>query len=197
MEATDVVATIPLGRLVLMLEPACDFPAVDAARSLEFRDLITVNLVLKKKQVSPDTWLYIQDENIIFGRMHEPKNWSSAMVADDDHTSLVLECFCTEGDHIWTLSDDAIGARCIKDLVEKLNFIEASEVEDLTVIRTRDAYPVYDLLYQKKISLIQDELRRYVGLHTGRTRWHLPLQQRGPLHRNGLKAGAQAVGRPN
>ena len=164
-EATEVVSTIPLGRLVLMLEPACDSPAVDAARSLEFRDLITVNLVLKKKQVSPDTWLYIQDENIIFGRMHEPKNWSSAMVADDDHTSLVLECFCTEGDHIWTLSDDAIGARCIKDLVEKLNFIEASEVEDLTVIRTRDAYPVYDLLYQKKISLIQDELRRYVGLH--------------------------------
>jgi protoporphyrinogen oxidase len=64
------------------------------------------------------------------------------------------------------MSDEAIGARCIQDLVEKLNFIKASEVEDLIVIRTRDAYPVYDLLYQKKISLIQDELRRYVGLHT-------------------------------
>jgi protoporphyrinogen oxidase len=47
-KATEVVSTIPLGRLVLMLEPACDSPAVDAARSLEFRDLITVNLVLKK-----------------------------------------------------------------------------------------------------------------------------------------------------
>jgi protoporphyrinogen oxidase len=165
-EATNIVSTIPLGRLVLMLEPACDPPAVDAARSLEFRDLITVNLVLKKKQVSADTWLYIQDQDIMFGRMHEPKNWSSAMVADDNHTSLVLECFCTEGDHIWAMSDEAIGARCIQDLVEKLNFIKASEVEDLIVIRTRDAYPVYDLLYQKKISLIQDELQRYVGLHT-------------------------------
>jgi hypothetical protein len=48
-----------------MLEPACASPAVDAARCLEFRDLITVNLVLKKKQVSPDTWLYIQDEDIV------------------------------------------------------------------------------------------------------------------------------------
>lgn len=88
------------------------------------------------------------------------------MVADDDHTSLVLECFCTEGDHIWTLSDEAIGRRCIRDLVEKLNFIEAHEVEDVVIIRTRDAYPVYDLLYQKKISLIQDELQKYIGLHT-------------------------------
>jgi protoporphyrinogen oxidase len=164
--ANDVVSTVPLGRLVLMLEPACDPSAADAARSLVFRDLITVNLVLKKKQVSIDTWLYIQDQDIIFGRMHEPKNWSPAMVADGDHTSLVLECFCTEGDHIWTMSDEAIGRRCIQDLVEKLKFIEVHEVEDVVVIRTRDAYPVYDLLYQKKISLIQDALRKYVGLHT-------------------------------
>jgi protoporphyrinogen oxidase len=164
-QADNVVSTIPLGRLVLMLEPACDPSAADAARSLVFRDLITVNLVLQKKQVSTDTWLYIQDQDIIFGRMHEPKNWSSAMVADDNHTSLVLECFCTEGDYIWTMSDEAIERRCIQDLA-KLNFIEAREVEEVLVIRTRDAYPVYDLLYQKKISLIQDELRKYIGLHT-------------------------------
>jgi protoporphyrinogen oxidase len=164
-EADNIVSTIPLGRLVLMLEPSCDSSAADAARSLVFRDLITVNLMLRKKQVSTDTWLYIQDQNIVFGRMHEPKNWSSAMVPDDDHTSLVLECFCSKGDQIWTMTDKAIGDRCIQDL-EKLNFIEAREVEDVLVIRTRDAYPVYDLLYQKKISLIQDELQKYVGLHT-------------------------------
>jgi len=164
--ADNVVSTIPLGRLVTMVEPACDTAATAAARSLVFRDLITVNLVLRKKQVSTDTWLYIQDQNIIFGRMHEPKNWSSAMVADDEHTSLVLECFCTEGDHIWTMSDEAIGCRCIQDLAEKLKFIEISEVEDVLVIRTRYAYPVYDLLYQSKISTIQRELQKYIGLHT-------------------------------
>jgi protoporphyrinogen oxidase len=165
-QADNVVSTIPLGRLVLMIKPSCDPAAADAARSLVFRDLITVNIILRKKQVSADTWLYIQDQNIIFGRMHEPKNWSSAMVADDDHTSLVLECFCTEGDQIWTMTDKAIGERCIQDLIEKLNFIEAREVEDVLVIRTRDAYPVYDLAYQSKISIIQDELRQFIGLHT-------------------------------
>ena len=165
LRADNVVSTIPLGRLVLMLEPGCDPSVAEAARSLTFRDLITVNLILRRKQVSVDTWLYIQDREIIFGRMHEPKNWSPAMVADDDHTSLVLECFCTEGDHIWTMSDEEIVRCCIRDLV-KLEFIEEHDVEDMLVIRTKVAYPVYDLLYQEKISAIQNDLQKCIGLHT-------------------------------
>jgi protoporphyrinogen oxidase len=92
------------------------------------------------------------------------------MVPDDDHSSLVLECFCSEGDHIWTMSDTEITRRCIQDLSEKLNFIEQGEVEDVKVIRTRFAYPAYDLLYREKLALIQSQLQDYVGLHTvGRT----------------------------
>jgi protoporphyrinogen oxidase len=64
------------------------------------------------------------------------------------------------------MSDEAIGFRCIQDLADKLKFIAMEEVEDVLVIRTRDAYPVYDLLYQSKISTIQRELRKYIGLHT-------------------------------
>jgi protoporphyrinogen oxidase len=166
LRADHVVSTIPLGLLVQMLVPACDPSIAAAARALVFRDLITVNLILRRKRVSTDTWLYIQDRNIIFGRMHEPKNWSPAMVADDDHTSLVLECFCSEGDHIWTMSNETIGRRCIQDLVEKLNFIEERDVADVHVIRTRGAYPVYDLQYRDKIMAIQNHLHKSVGLHT-------------------------------
>jgi protoporphyrinogen oxidase len=164
--ADHVVSTLPLGRFVLMLKPDCDSGVAAAANSLEFKDLITVNLILQRKQVSIDTWLYVQDTDIIFGRMHEPKNWSAAMVADDDHTSLVLECFCSEGDHIWKMSDEAIAQRCIQDLVEKLGFIEKDEVKDILVIRTKGAYPVYDLEYQKKISIVQTHLQKYVGIYT-------------------------------
>ena len=164
--ASAVVSTIPLGVLARILSPSSG-PEVEAAsRGLVFRDLITVNLMLRRRRVSPDTWLYIQDPGILFGRMHEPKNWSPAMVPDDEHTSLVLECFCSRGDHIWSLDDEAIGQRCIRDLVEKLHFINADEVEDVMVVRVRDAYPVYDLQYQQKIQTIQGHLRRLKGLHT-------------------------------
>jgi protoporphyrinogen oxidase len=99
--AQHVVSTIPLSLLAQIVTPKADESVFNAARSLAFRDLITVNLQLRCKQVSKDTWLYVQDEHILFGRLHEPKNWSRAMVPDDGHTSLVLECFCAVGDAIW------------------------------------------------------------------------------------------------
>lgn len=160
-----VVSTIPLGVLARILEPHCDETVKTAAMSLKFRSLVTVNVQLKKKQVTIDTWLYIQDEEILFGRMHEPKNWSVAMVPDDEHTSLVLECFCTQGDHIWEMSDDAISARCIRDLVDKLHFIEDHEVENTQVIRTTQAYPVYDQNYQKNINTVKAYLNQHQGLY--------------------------------
>jgi protoporphyrinogen oxidase len=161
-----VVSTLPLGRLVAMLEPTCSPKVLALARSLKFRNIITVNIMLRRGQVSRDTWLYIQDSDIIFGRLHEPKNWSTAMVPDMDHTSLVLECFCSEGDAIWMMSDDQISRRCIDDLADKLAFIDRVEVVDFKVIRVRDAYPVYDLEYKAKLEEIQASLRHYVGLHT-------------------------------
>jgi protoporphyrinogen oxidase len=160
-----VVSTIPLGFLAQILTPACSDEVREAARALEFRDLITVNVRIRRPQVSPDTWVYIQDSDIIFGRFHEPKNWSAEMVPDDDHTSLVLECFCSFGDHIWNLSDDEIVERCITDLVEKLGFVEAWECEGATVIRTRFAYPVYDLDYSRKLGIINAYLAEFEGLH--------------------------------
>ena len=160
-----VVSTIPLGFLAHILSPACDESVKKAARDLEFRDLVTVNVMLKCKQVSPDTWLYIQDSDILFGRLHEPKNWSPAMVPDDEHTSLVLECFCSEGDDIWNMTDEEIARHCVRDLVDKLRFIKDEDVEGHAVVRTRYAYPVYDLEYASKIATITDYLDGFEGLH--------------------------------
>jgi protoporphyrinogen oxidase len=166
LRADAVVSTIPLGLLARILVPSCDTSVEEAARSLHFRDLITVTVMLRRKQVSQDTWLYIQDEDIIFGRMHEPKNWSAALVPDDDHTSLVLECFCSKGDHIWQMSDEEISQHCIRDLVDKLHFIDESQVEDFYVVRSREAYPIYDLQYKEKITTVQDYLQGHQGLYT-------------------------------
>jgi protoporphyrinogen oxidase len=168
--AHDVVSTIPLSLLAQMITPKPDESVIQAARSLAFRDLITVNLQLHKKRVSKDTWLYVQDEDILFGRLHEPKNWSRAMVPDDDHTSLVLECFCTIGDPIWSLTDDDVARRCVRDLAEKLRFIDRGDVQGWNVVRTRFAYPVYDLQYAAKLALINGFLKQFEGLHiVGRT----------------------------
>jgi len=168
--AHDVVSTIPLSLLARIITPQPGQAVLQASLGLSYRDLITVNLKLNRKQVSTDTWLYVQDQDILFGRLHEPKNWSRAMVPDDDHTSLVLECFCTAGDAIWTLSDDEVAHRCVRDLTEKLGFIEPGDVAGWNVVRTRFAYPVYDHEYSSKLAVINDFIKQFAGLHVvGRT----------------------------
>jgi len=164
--ASKVVSTIPLGVLPrIMHNPSCSQEVIDAAKGLSFRALITVNVILKKERVSIDTWLYVQDEDILFGRLHEPKNWSPAMVPDQSTTSLVLECFCTKDDHIWEMTDEEVGQRCVEDLEKKLGFIKASEVIDFSCVRSLQAYPVYDLDYAEKIAVIHDFLGQFEGLH--------------------------------
>lgn len=163
--AEAVVSTIPLNLLTRMVTPVCDVPVMEAAQGLKFRNLITVNLQLSRRSVSKDTWLYIQDENIVFSRMHEPKNWSKAMVPEGENTSLVLECFCSGDESLWSMDDDEIKNRCIKDLAEKLNFIKENEVIGFTVVRTTQAYPIYDLQYNGKLDLIRTFLKKFEGLH--------------------------------
>jgi protoporphyrinogen oxidase len=163
--ASAVLSTLPLGLLVQMLTPACGKDVAEAARGLVFRDLITVNVIFRRQQVSSDTWLYVQDEDVLFGRLHEPKNWSKAMVPDGERTSLVLECFCTRGDALWNMSDEQIVQRCVRDLVDKLKFVRDEEFEDAAVVRTTHAYPVYDLQYATKIDLIKAFLAGFEGLH--------------------------------
>lgn len=163
--ATSVVSTIPLGVLPRLITPAPENAVIEAAKALSFRALLTVNVVLNKEQVSIDTWLYVQDEDVLFGRLHEPKNWSKAMVPDQSTTSLVLECFCTKDDHIWQMTDEEVGKRCIDDLERKLGFIDASEVIGFKVVRTLQAYPVYDLEYSANIQTIHEYLSGFEGLH--------------------------------
>ena len=87
------------------------------------------------------------------------------MVPDDEHTSVVLECFCSFNDAIWKMSDEDISQRCIRDLTDKLRFIKDDEVVGTCVVRTRFAYPVYDLQYSKKIAVIKEFLKDFDGLH--------------------------------
>ena len=160
-----LVSSLPLGRLVQMLSPAPGPAVLAAARGLQFRALVTVNLILARERVSTDTWLYVQDEDVLFGRMHEPKNWSPAMVPEAGCTSLVLECFCSRGDAIWNMADADIVKRCVDDLEQRLGLIEAGDLKDYAIVRTTDAYPVYDLEYQTKLDVIDQFLAGFEGLH--------------------------------
>ncbi len=161
-DADHVISTIPLGRLARIMTPKAPSRVLDAAKGLDFRSVITANLLIDKEQVTSDTWLYVQEPGIGFARIHEPRNWSSAM-SPPGKTSLCMEWFCSVGDEIWELSDDEIVERTVAHLADDLGFVDRDEVMEGIVLRARDAYPVYTLDYDRRVSTVKEYLSRYAA----------------------------------
>lgn len=157
------VSSIPMTELVRDLAPDANAAVLAATTKLTYRDIITINLKLDREQVSNDTWLYVHDPSVLFGRLHEPRNWSPVM-APEGKTSLVLEVFCDAGDATWRRSDQDLCTTAINDLAEKLHFIAPSEVLDAQAIRSRDAYPRYGLDYRQAVDTVKSYLQSFTNL---------------------------------
>ncbi|MGB3307419.1 MAG: FAD-dependent oxidoreductase [Thermomicrobiales bacterium] len=157
-EGDNFISSIPMTVLCRITDPPAPDDVIAAANSLTFRDIITVNLMFKRRQISPDTWVYVHDRNILFGRFHEPKNWSPAMVPNDDFSSLVVEYFCTKGDHIWNMSDEQLVNQTVKHLVEDMNLVAPEEVIGGFTVRATKAYPTYDLGYMEPLT----KMKKYI-----------------------------------
>jgi len=158
--ADHIISTIPLGYLVQIFEPGAPSHVVDAAKGLEFRSVITANIMLKKEQVTMDTWLYVHDQKVGFARIHEPKNWSKDMCPEGT-TSICAEWFCTKDDEVWALDDQEIVDRTVGHLADDLGFIDREEVIGGFALRAHHAYPVYTLDYGQRVGELKDFLRKH------------------------------------
>ncbi len=77
------------------------------------------------------------------------------MVPSDDLTSLVVEYFCSFGDHIWSMSDEELVEQTTRHLIEDMGFIRRDEVIGGFAIRAPRAYPSYVIGYEKPLETIK------------------------------------------
>ena len=170
---SDFVSSIPMRELVGLLDPAAPDDVRAAAAALGYRDFISIALMIDRKDVFPDNWIYIHDPSVKVGRIQNFKNWSPDMVPDQSKTCLGLEYFCFEGDGMWTMSDEGLIELAKKEL-EALGMCRAGDVFDGVVVRQQKAYPVYDDDYQDHVAVIRDYLAHQLpNLHlAGRNGMH-------------------------
>jgi protoporphyrinogen oxidase len=158
----EFVSSIPLTLIVRLLNPQPPAAILQAAASLRFRDLIVVTVMINRERVTDQTWMYIPDPSVAFGRIHEPKNWSTRM-APEGKTHLVVEYFCFKEDAIWTATDTALAQRTVREL-GGLGIIEPEEVLDSAVLRVPNAYPLFEVDYIEKQKCIVEYLDRFSNL---------------------------------
>ena len=167
-----VISSMPLGDLVECLIPAPPPSVVGAGRAFRHRAIVVVGLIVRRRRLFPDQWIYVHDPEVRVGRIQNYKNWSAEMCADDSTTNLGLEYFCDVGDHTWGLSDHELIALATSELAE-LGLASPDDVVDGVVFRQSKAYPVYDDAYRSRVAAIRSYLQGFDNLHTvGRNGLH-------------------------
>jgi len=156
-DATHFISSMPMRDMIAALDPAPPEEIRQAAEHLRYRDFLIVSLVLNRKDVMPDNWIYIHDPDVRVGRIQNFKNWSPAMVPDPNKTCLGMEYFVFENDDLWSSPDDKLIQLASREIVH-LGLARSGEIEDGTVVRMPKAYPMYDRGWSEQV----DRIRRYV-----------------------------------
>lgn len=158
-----IISTIPLPDFIKGLEPKLSTSCLEAVNSLNFRALKFLNITLDKNIISDNTWIYIPEEQYIFMRIQEPKNWSPYN-SPEGKTSIILEIACNVGDRIWNASDKEIYERCIEDLKQVgFNDIREKTIDYFTTT-LEHAYPIYKLNYKQLLKTIFAEINSFENL---------------------------------
>jgi protoporphyrinogen oxidase len=160
--ADEVISTIPLPRLVQLLDPPAPNAVLEAAARLRHRDLVTVALMLDRPPVTGLTWIYFPGKGTPFGRVHEPTNWSPHM-APPGKTLLVAEYFCFRGERTWDARDEEL-AQTTTHHLERLGIIRRSDVLGAVVRRVPGAYPLFEVGYQDHREVLFAHLAQFSNL---------------------------------
>ena len=148
-------STMPVVELVRALDQTAPANVREVVDGLMYRDFITVGLLLDRLLVtepdgSPlkDTWIYVQEPDVLLGRLQIFNNWSPHMVADPSKIWVGLEYFCYQTDELWRLPDEEIIRFATRELA-KIGIIDAADVRDGHVVRVPKTYPAYFGTYDR------------------------------------------------
>ena len=169
---TDFISSMAITEFVKRLDPPPPFEILKAADRLKYRDFLIVCLIVNKKNLFPDNWIYIHDPRVKVGRIQNFKNWSSDMVPDPSKTSLGMEYFCNVGDELWNTPDSKL-IELSRQEIDIIGLANNQDIEDGCVFRAPKSYPVYDSDYRESLNVLQAYINNLANFQTiGRNGLH-------------------------
>ncbi len=168
----EVVSTMPLSHLVQRAHPAPAAEVRQAAAGLRYRDFLIVALECRVADLFPDNWIYVHAPEVRVGRIQNFRNWSPALVAPGNGTTLGMEYFCSRGDDLWSRSDADL-VELAKNEIHALGLASRGDLGRGHVIRELNAYPVYDSEYMQHLGILRPWVASLQNLQTaGRNGLH-------------------------
>ncbi|WP_158942196.1 NAD(P)/FAD-dependent oxidoreductase [Granulicella sp. S190] len=148
-------STMPMRELVEALDAPVPENVREVSAGLQYRDFITVGLLVDRLKVKEpdggllkDTWIYVQEPDVVLGRLQIFNNWSPYLVADPTKVWIGLEYFCYYTDDLWKMPDEELKQFAIAE-VAKIGILNAEDVSDGHVVRVPKTYPAYFGTYDR------------------------------------------------
>lgn len=148
-------STMPMRDLIHALDAPVPANVLQVSEGLQYRDFITVGLLADRLKVHEpdggllkDTWIYVQEPDVLLGRLQIFNNWSPHLVADPGKVWIGLEYFCYETDDLWKMTDAELKRFAIAE-VAKIGILNAEDVIDGHVVRVPKTYPAYFGTYNR------------------------------------------------
>jgi protoporphyrinogen oxidase len=148
-------STMPMRDLVEAMDAPVPENVREVSAGLQYRDFITVGLLVDRLKVKEpdggllkDTWIYVQEPDVLLGRLQIFNNWSPYLVADPTKVWIGLEYFCYETDELWKMPDEDLRKFAIAE-VAKIGILTAEDVSDGHVVRVPKTYPAYFGTYDR------------------------------------------------
>jgi protoporphyrinogen oxidase len=148
-------STMPMRELVEAMDAPVPANVQEVSAGLQYRDFITVGLLVDRLKVREpdggllkDTWIYVQEPDVILGRLQIFNNWSPYLVADPTKVWIGLEYFCYDTDDLWKMPDEDLKKFAIAE-VAKIGILNAEDVSDSHVVRVPKTYPAYFGTYDR------------------------------------------------
>jgi protoporphyrinogen oxidase len=142
-------STMPVKELVADMNPPAPATVRAISDGLMYRDFITVGVLcerIKLREIDgelvKDNWIYIQEPDVLVGRLQIFNNWSPFMVAEKGKVWIGLEYFCNDTDALWHKSDAEMIELAKRELAS-MNILDPEDVQDATVIHMEKTYPAY------------------------------------------------------
>lgn len=143
--AARVWSTVPVTVLARLVDPPPPPEVTAAARSLRFRSMVLVYLVVDAPRYTEFDAHYLPEATTPVTRVSEPKNYRDG---DDpaDRTVLCAEVPCDRHDPVWAMSADELGALVQAALADA--GLPAPAVAEVHTHRLSHAYPVYEVGFE-------------------------------------------------
>jgi protoporphyrinogen oxidase len=171
-------STMPVRDLIRAFSTPPPPEVIEVSEGLVYRDFITIGLLTRKLAVTEkdgtslkDNWIYIQEPDVMVGRLQIFNNWSPWLVGNNDKVWIGLEYFCNDTDPMWKLSDEEMAKFAIAE-VAKIGILKAEDVEDSHVVHVPKTYPAYFGSYDR-FDVIRNYVDRFENLFlVGRNGMH-------------------------